>query len=199
MNNYVYIVAGLPELHLTFEEGTFSYQKVRDYFYAQLSESDRALVDLLEEGFVEDKLDVEFYKKTKSCPNDFLKRYFQFDLQLRNRKVQYLATRLDKKPEPYLIDNGGAADFEEEKQLQAIFENPDFVLREQQLDQLQWNKISELTRMDYLNLNVILGFLLKAKIVERWSKLDKKAGEAMFNRLFAEVCGTFSVADSMQG
>lgn len=195
MNNYVYIVAGLPELHLSFEDGTFSYQEVRDYFYAQLSDKDRTLVDLLEESFVDEKLNADFYQETGKCANAFLRQYFQFDLQVRNRKVYYLAKRLDKSPDQYVIPTENV-DFEEENKLQDIFLNADFVSREQQMDQLKWEKISELTRTDYLNLNVILGFLLKAKIVERWSKLDKKTGEDMFSRLVKEVHGTFSLSES---
>lgn len=195
MNNYVYIVAGLPELHLSFEDGTFSYQEVRDYFYTQLSDKDRVLVDLLEESFVDEKLNAAFYQKTGRCSNAFLRQYFQFDLQVRNRKVYYLAKRLDKSPDQYVIPTENV-DFEEENKLQDIFLNADFVSREQQMDQLKWEKISELTRTDYLNLNVILGFLLKAKIVERWSKLDKKTGEDMFARLVKEVHGTFSLSES---
>ena len=109
---------------------------------------------------------------------------------MRNLKVNYLAKRLGKESDPYLM-NFSEADFEEEKQILEIFENPDFVQREQKMDELKWEKANDIARMDYFNLNVILAFLVKAKIVQRWAVLDQERGSEMFATLVKEVKGTF--------
>lgn len=190
MDNYVYIVAGLPDLALTFEQSGFSYNTLKDYFYSQLSDKDQQTVDLMEEAFNDATLNADFYRKTEKHHNRFLREYFHFDLLVKNKKVKYLGQRMKQAVDKYLIENA-EEDFEEEKQLQAIFDNHDFVLREQQLDKLRWDKASEITRMDYFNLNVILAFLIKARIVQRWAQLDKESGQEMFSVLVSEVKGTF--------
>ena len=63
MDNYVYIVAGLPELTSGFENTGFDYAAVKESIMELLSEKDQKLVELMEEGFNEDSLGVEFYDK----------------------------------------------------------------------------------------------------------------------------------------
>ena len=190
MNNYVYIVAGLPELVVSYEGSNFDYAEVKAQILELLSESDRQLVALLEEGFDENTLGAGFYEKAAKSKNEFIRAYFDFDARLRNMKVNYLAKRLGKNGDDYQVELP-EADFEEEAQIRAILENTDFVAREQQMDELKWEKASDIARLDYFNMNTILAFLVKAKTVQRWAELDEKKGEVMFQKLVTEVRGTF--------
>ena len=190
MDNYVYIVAGLPELTSGFENTGFNYAAVKESIMELLSEKDQQLVELMEEGFDEDTLNAEFYDKAAKNKNRFIREYFDFDGRLRNLKVNYLAKRLDKNGEDYMVELP-EADFEEEKQIQEILADADFVDREQRMDELKWEKASDIARMDYFNMNTILAFLVKAKTVQRWAELDETKGDEMFKKLVAEVRGTF--------
>lgn len=190
MDNYVYIVASLPDIAVSYEGAPFDYTAVKESIVELLSEKDQKLVELLEEGFDENTLGAEFYKKAAESKNRFIREYFDFDGRLRNMKVAYLAKRLDKKGDAYLVDMP-EADFEEEGQIKDILANDDFVLREQKMDELKWEKASDIARMDYFNMNAILAFLVKAKTVQRWAELDKTKGEEMFRKLVKEVRGTF--------
>ncbi|MCR5037109.1 MAG: DUF2764 domain-containing protein [Bacteroidales bacterium] len=190
MDNYVYIVASLPDIAVSYEGASFDYAAVKESIVELLSEKDQKLVELLEEGFDENTLGAEFYKKAAESKNRFIREYFDFDGRLRNMKVAYLAKRLDKKGDAYLVDMP-EADFEEEGQIKDILANDDFVLREQKMDELKWEKASDIARMDYFNMNAILAFLVKAKTVQRWAELDKAKGEEMFRKLVKEVRGTF--------
>lgn len=189
MNNYVYIVASLPEIAVNYEGGPFDYAAVKEDIVELLSENDQKLVELLEEGFDENTLGTEFYAKAAESKNRFIREYFDFDGRLRNMKVAYLAKRLDKQGSQYLVDMP-EADFEEESQIKDILDNADFVLREQKMDELKWEKASDIARMDYFNMNAILAFLVKAKTVQRWAELDKTKGEEMFRKLVKEIRGT---------
>ena len=189
MENYVYIVASLPELTSGFESTGFDYKAVKDSIVELLSDDDKQLVELLEEGFNENTLGTGFYTKAAASKNRFIRDYFDFDGRQRNMKVEYLAKRLGKESDPYLV-NFEEADFEEEKQIADILENADFVLREQKMDELKWEKASDIARMDYFNMNAILAFLVKAKTVQRWAELDKEKGEEMFRKLVKEIRGT---------
>ena len=161
-----------------------------------LSEKDQKLVELFEEGFNEKTLGAEFYKKAAESKNRFIREYFDFDARLRNMKVAYLAKRLDKKGDDYFVDMP-EADFEEYQQIKDILENADFVLREQKMDELKWEKASDIARMDYFNMNAVLAFLVKAKTVQRWTELDPVKGQEMFEKLVKEVRGTFQGVKSV--
>ena len=190
MDNYVYIVAGLPELTSGFENAGFDYATVKESIMELLSEKDQQLVELMEEGFDENSLGADFYAKAAESKNRFIREYFDFDGRLRNMKVNYLAKRLGKESDPYLV-NLEEADFEEETQIREILNNADFVQREQKMDELKWEKASDIARMDYFNMNAILAFLVKAKTVQRWAELDAAKGQEMFKKLVTEVRGTF--------
>ena len=194
MDNYVYIVAGLPELTSGFENTGFNYATVKEGIMELLSEKDQKLVELMEEGFNEDSLGTEFYEKAAKSKNRFIREYFDFDARLRNMKVNYLAKRLGKQGDSYLVELP-EADFEEGKQIQEILADADFVEREQKMDELKWEKASDIARMDYFNMNAILAFLVKAKTVQRWAELDAEKGQEMFHKLVQEIRGTSANLD----
>ena len=198
MDNYVYIVAGLPELTSAYEGSNFDYKAVRESITELLSEKDQKLVELLEEGFDESTLNADFYAKAAKSKNSFIRKYFDFDARLRNLKVQFLAKHLGKKAEDYMVEMA-EADFEEEGQIRAILEDVDFVEREQRMDELKWEKASDIARMDYFNMNAILAFLVKAKTVQRWAELDPEKGQEMFHKLVKEIRGTNADLDLSVG
>ena len=173
MDNYVYIVAGLPELTANYEGSDFDYKSVRDSIVELLSEKDQKLVELMEEGFDENTLGADFYAKAAKSKNRFVREYFDFDARLRNLKVLYLAKRLGKKGEDFLVELPEA----------------EFVDREQKMDELKWEKASDIARMDYFNMNAILSFLVKAKTVQRWAELDPVKGSEMFQKLVQDIRG----------
>jgi hypothetical protein len=186
MDNYVYIVAGLPELTSGFENTGFDYSAVKESIMELLSEKDQQLVELMEEGFDENTLGADFYAKAAESKNRFIREYFDFDGRLRNLKVQYLAKRLGKQGDNYLVELP-EADFEEEKLIMDIFADADFVQREQKMDELKWEKASDIARLDYFNMNAILAFMVKAKTVQRWAELDPVKGKEMFRKLVEEI------------
>jgi hypothetical protein len=186
MDNYVYIVAGLPELTSAYEGSDFRYEALRESIVELLSEKDQQLVVLLEEGFDENTLGAGFYAKAAKSKNRFIREYFDFDARLRNIKVQYLAKRLGKKADDYTLEMP-EADFEETAQIAAIMDDADFVEREKKMDELKWEKASDIARMDYFNMNAILAFLVKAKTVQRWAELDPVKGQEMFRKLVEEI------------
>ena len=198
MDNYVYIVAGLPELTSGFENTGFDYAAVKESIVELLSEKDQQLVELMEEGFDENTLGADFYAKAAESKNRFILEYFDFDGRLRNMKVNYLAKRLGKNGEDFMVELP-EADFDEEKQIQDILADADFVQREQKMDELKWEKASDIARMDYFNMNAILAFLVKAKTVQRWAELDAEKGQEMFQKLVKEIRGTSADLDLSVG
>jgi hypothetical protein len=112
--------------------------------------------------------------------------------------VQYLAKRLGKQGDNYLVELP-EADFEEEKLIMDILADADFVQREQKMDELKWEKASDIARLDYFNMNAILAFMVKAKTVQRWAELDPAKGQEMFKKLVQEIRGTSANLDLSGG
>ena len=206
MNNYVYIIAGLPDFTPDWRKG----ETVLDGYLAQvrelLSEKDNEVVDFIIKGFDKDQIGLDFYKEALSHRIGFIRDFFLFDLNVRNQKVSYLNQALGRDPEkdilkmrdPEAEENGlepEEPEFKEAGRLQAVLEGSDILSRERGIDDLYWDKIDELTIFDYLNFDKILGVMAKMMIIRRWLILDENTGRAMFKKLVDEVRGTFKGVD----
>jgi hypothetical protein len=180
MDNYPYIIASLPDLVLDFEKHDFDYQFIRENIFFSLSQEDRRLVEWLEQGFVDENLNEDFYRQCRRCGNRFIREYFAFDWLLRTEKVAYLERR----------ESG--EDFEEKEALLKAFVTPDILKREQAVCNVVWNKIEDMVVMDVFNINVILAFLAKFHIIARWNHLDRVTGRKLFDDFVQEIDDTYN-------
>lgn len=73
----------------------------------------------------------------------------------------------------------------------AVLENGDILRRERGLDDLMWKRIDEITVMDVFDIEAILGFIAKLKIIDRWDKLDPETGREFFRKLVEEIRSTY--------
>lgn len=200
MNNYIYIIAGLPDITPDWKQGNRSLEEYLEQVRELLSEKDRETFRLIEEGFEKEKIGPEFYRNALNHSNPFIRDYFQFDMNVRNAKVRYLNQALGRDPQKDVLSLSGSDDdwngmeepeFNEAARLQTILEGKDILARERGIDDLYWDKIDELTVFDHLTFNRILGMTVKMMIIRRWLLLDEQTGREMFKRLVDEVLGTF--------
>ncbi len=194
MNNYHYIVAGLPVISPDWKPGDKKPDDIRQEILECCSSKDKELISLLESGFIQENMTEEFYRKAVTHKNRFIREYFRFDLNVRNAKVRYLNSALGRNPDKDVVDlneKDNAPAFEESGKLDAILQGKDILERERAIDGIMWNKIDEITVFDYFDIEAILAFLAKLHIVERWYTLDEKTGREMFRKLVDEVRGTF--------
>ena len=202
MNNYIYIIAGLPDFTPDWRQGDKSLEEYLCQVKELLSAKDQETVRLIEDGFDKEKIGQEFYKEALGHGNAFIRDFFQFDLNVRNAKVRYLNQALGRDPlkdvlslrDPDADDMGmeiEEPEFKEAARLQAILEGSDILARERGIDDLYWDKIDEITLFDYLTFDKILGMMVKMMIIRRWLILDEETGRAMFKKLVDEVRGTF--------
>ena len=190
MNNYYYIVASLPDLKLDWKFSDKNAEAFLEEIKYLCSNKDKKHIDMLFKGFNEEELNEEFYLSAAKYPNDFIKEYFNFDLNIRNTKVLYLNKALGRDLNKDVIPiNGG--NFDEEKKLENLLESSDIIERERGIDNLIWDKIDSLTKFHYFDIHTVLGFLAKLHIIDRWYKLDEEKGREMFKKLVEEVRGTF--------
>ena len=202
MNNYVYIIAGLPDFTPDWRQGEKSLDEYFDQVRELLSAKDNEVVDFIIRGFDKDQIGLDFYREALAYRIGFIRDFFQFDLNVRNQKVRYLNQALGRAPEkdvlsmrdPEAEETGlepEEPEFKEAAVLQSILEGNDILSRERGIDDLYWDKIDELTLFDYLNFDKILGVVAKMMIIRRWLILDEETGRAMFKKLVDEVRGTF--------
>ena len=195
MGNYHYIIAGLPELVLNADNKGFSYDSIRESVYYSSDEKDRRLIEWFDFGTNEENLNAHFYRAAMKCKNRFIRLWFALDLEIRNRKVDFVAKKLGKEENSYKIQVKNNVDLglgeEQLNTLQTIFENRNILEKEQLLDKFKWDYITGMNEYGEFNMDVILAFLAKGKLIDRWNKLDKETGEQMFRMLVDEVRGTF--------
>jgi len=207
MSNYEYIIASLPYLTLDFKyaEGT-GFGKVIDEIRRDLSEGDAAQLDYLLKGFDGEALNADFYAEALRHRNRFLREYFRFDLNLRNAKVRFLNTALDRPCDQDVLTGAGSLDdtdldidlnrfsggeFEEAEKVSQALDRSDLIDRERGLDEILWAKIDALGMFHYFDLTAVLAYVAKLHIVDRWLALDEEAGRELFRKLVKEVKGTF--------
>ena len=192
MNNYEYLIASLPDITPDWKDsGEMSGDAFVDWLREGCSDSDRKLIDFLREGFAAENVNKDFYLRSLSHRDRFLREYFRFDLNVRNAKVEYLNRELGRTAgtDIFLTDENG---FEEEARLGAVLGSGDILSREKGIDDLMWEKIESLTTFDYFDIDAILGFIAKLNIAMRWNRLDPETGREMFSRIVKEVRGSFT-------
>ena len=190
MNNYHYIIAGLPELLPDFHAEGFRYKVLESSIREQLSARDSRLVDWLDFGSDTSHLSGHFYRAVARQKSGFLRSYFDMDRRMRNAQVEFLSARDGLDSARYTV--GETESYKEDfPELQTVFQCTDLYEREKRLDMFRWEKITGMTVFHYFDMDVILAFILKLHIIDRWHQLDEETGREMFRKLVNEVKATF--------
>ena len=206
MSNFEYIISSLPYLTMDFKyAGQAGFNSVISDIKRDLDEKDQGLVEFLLKGFSDKELNADFYAAALRQRNRFLREYFRFDLNLRNAKVRYLNAQLGREPDQDLmtgedpeaedVDIDGfrftGGEFEEALKVDNILAEKDLVSREKGLDDLLWDKIDSLATFHYFDIEAVLAYIAKLRIVTRWLNLDEEVGRDVFRRLLKDVRGTY--------
>jgi hypothetical protein len=177
MRNYHYIISGLPDIALDFENTGFDLESLFAHISDMSTPEDIRCMEWLFFGLKEENLNNHFYRGVRKMPNKFIREYFTTDLEIRNIQAAYLARKSSQDPSDFVIGSGEftdalknskAADMgithlsELSAPVLKILENENILEREQLLDLLRWERANEICTFSYFDINVILSFLLKA-------------------------------------
>lgn len=154
----------------------------------------------------ENELATLFYEEMLETRNEFLHQWFEFELNLKNILLVLSARKNNIPYENQVIGHGTVAETIRksnardlgiqaewpwiDKVLQ-IVEIDDILAREKAIDLLRWNYLDELNTFNYFSVEVLIAYLVKLGIVERWLKLDLPTGEEMFRRMLGELHNSY--------
>ena len=194
MKNYEYIIAGLPQIRLSASTGEqIDADQIISSIRELLDEQDNDVLDLLLSGYDPEMLTADFYKAALKHKNCFIRKFFEFDLNLRNAKVAYLNKALSRPADKDLMTWEGREEreFELKAEVDSTLYGNDLIKREKGLDDITWNFIDDCILMEVFSLDQVLGQLAKLKIIDRWAKLDPETGAEFFRRLVTELRATY--------
>ncbi len=190
MNNYEYIIASLPVPGK--DDARLDADALIAAVRSQCSPSDNALIDILLDSFDGDKLSEAFYSSAFRSRNAFIREFLLFDLKLRNTKVEYLNKALGRPAGQDLmpLPQGASEEFDERSAAEAVLAGKDILGREKGLDNLMWAKADSLVQLHIFDIDIILSYIVKFKIIDRWNRLDPQTGRELFRRLVQEIRNT---------
>ncbi|MGC8866309.1 MAG: DUF2764 family protein [Bacteroidales bacterium] len=150
----------------------------------------------------EDQLTALYINEMERSSNKFMQHWFTFEKNLRNVLAALTARKFKLDASHFIIGDDevsraiarsqsrdfGIHDlFPQVERIIQIFETTQLAEREKSLDVLRWNYLDELNTFHYFTIEVILAFIIKLQIVQRWMALDPKAGMEIFRRLLKDL------------
>ncbi|MFP4365673.1 MAG: DUF2764 family protein [Bacteroidales bacterium] len=150
----------------------------------------------------EDQLTWLYYEHVKNCSNEFLRDWFEFDLNLKNIVAGMNARNHKLKADKYFIgdnfvvqavrksslkDFGLSNDFEYMERLITIQENENLLEREKAMDNMRWEYLDDRNTFNYFTVEVLLAYVIKLQMVQRWLELDIETGKEMFRKLLEDL------------
>ncbi len=206
------------ELYEDLNENIFQFPKYFHEFYANYTgkvlDEDAAEKpeyffegDRIEKGH-EVRFNELFYAYASKNKNWFVTKWYSYLLELQNILTAITCREKGIEIEAHLVGKGEfqealarsqAPDFGLKRDIDyidkliSISEMPDIIDRERRIDLLKWEMVNELTLWEYFSTEFVLGFMVKAQIVNRWSKLDPKVGQEMFKKLMDDLRKTYAM------
>jgi len=161
--SYYYLAASLPELTLR-EAPPLELEEFLDRSSCVLEKDDLQEVHLVLSG------------RAAEGRSGFSQCWLNAETQLRNAVVRVRASRygLDARD---LFRSHKGFDLSIEKAVAAAFARATPLRQELALDRLRWEILDDLARTDRFGLPVILAFVLKLRMVERWWAMSDEKGE----------------------
>ncbi|MDY0343598.1 MAG: DUF2764 family protein [Lentimicrobium sp.] len=154
----------------------------------------------------ENELTTFYYEEMLALKYGFLRKWFTFELNLKNALLVITAKNNDIPYDKQIIqankaavkiarsnarDLGLTSEWPWIEKLLQISEMPDLLARERAIDLMRWEFLDEYNIFKYFSLEVLLAYYIKLSIIERWLKLDKATGEEMFRQLLDDLQNSY--------
>lgn len=146
----------------------------------------------------EDYLSTLYYEYAMNNNNDFLKSWFEFNLNINNILVAVACRKYGIDQKKVIVGNNEIAQilrttnardfgltniFENIETLLQIAEEKDLLQREKEIDAFKWKWLEENIFFHYFSVEKILAFVIKMEILERWQPLSVEKGTQIFRTM----------------
>jgi hypothetical protein len=88
-------------------------------------------------------------------------------------------------------DFGLSSEIDYIEKLISILESKNLLDREKNIDLLKWDYLDELITFHYFSIEVVLSYMIKLFIVDRWMKLDEETGKQLFEKFLNDLKTTY--------
>jgi len=164
---YTYLVASLPSLVFG-SKAPMSPEELLSACKGLVPEADLALlkqVNLLDSC------------ELRSFNNPALRSWADFDTALRNELVVLRAGRKKTDPSRFLRQDGSLDSYIRHAAM-AAYRSTSILEAERMLDAARWYALDDASLGHYFDIDTLLVYLLKLKIMERWDNIEKADKEA---------------------
>ena len=159
----------------------------------------------------ENELSTLFFDQMMAHPNQFISKWFEFELNVRNIVAALLARKYEIAYEFQIIGSGEtsntirkshARDFGLGAEINYLDDLANFVRneniqeREKAIDDLRWKYLDDETFFEYFTMEKVLAFTIKLGIAERWLGIDKEHGNEMFRKLLKELQSSYKLPET---
>ncbi len=169
-NHYVYLVASLPML-LFGQKAPFSAEKFLAVSRDLIPDEDLLALEAILRN------EEAIYEGVQPA----LRRWREFDTMLRNELVKVRASRKHIDPAKYLRKDGLVDPYISHAALNA-YRNPSLIEAEKALDLERWRFLEELSFGHYFDLVILIIYMLKLKILERWQKISAENQQELLEK-----------------
>ncbi|MDD3079454.1 MAG: DUF2764 family protein [Paludibacter sp.] len=149
----------------------------------------------------EDYLSSLYYEEAMQSKNEFLRSWFEFNLNLNNILTAIACRKHGFDQRALVVGNNEVANiirqsnardfglggmFDELDMILRIAEETDLLEREKKIDALKWKWLEDNTFFHYFSVEKVLAYVLKVQMIERWKFLSVENGTQVFRQLLDE-------------
>ena len=150
----------------------------------------------------EDYLSGMYYAQAMEVDNQFMKDWFEFNLNLNNLFTAIFCRKHNIQPQKLIVDQNEISKmlltsqardfgignlFEYADEVFKIAEENDLLEREKKIDALKWFWLDENTVFHYFSIEKILAHTLKVEMLQRWKMLSFESGSEIFRNLLVSL------------
>jgi hypothetical protein len=159
-------------------------------------------------------IQASYYSHVLKTKNNFLKQWFTFEKDMKNVLTAINCRKYDYNLEDQLIsvDNSNnvyniLAKYAPKVELlgdelayadeiiQIAESEMDITAKEKAIDEIKWKFLDSCLEFNYFNVEIILAYILKLEMIERWAELDHEAGKALFSKMVHDLKGGYSFSE----
>ncbi len=155
---------------------------------------------------LQDRLNALYYEYALNCSNEFVRNWFEFNMNLRNLLSAQTCKKYRLDVKPFLVgenevsailaqtnarDFGLSGVFDYADEVLRLGEENNFLERENKIDLLKWRYLDEQVFFHYFSMEKVFSYMVMLETLERWQRLTQENGEQRFKEMSEQLQNSF--------